>query len=93
MALTAAERATIIQRFQRDPRDTGSPEVQIALLTANIKKLTEHFKVFKKDLHSLRGLKMQVEKRRSLLKYLRRVDSERFKKLINELNLRDSETR
>lgn len=78
----------IIQDYQRGPGDTGSPEVQIALLSARIDQLTEHFKVHKHDHHSRRGLLMMVNQRRSLLAYLKRKDGERYKSLIERLGLR-----
>ena len=78
----------IIQENQRSANDTGSPEVQIALLTARIEQLTEHYKVHKKDHHSRRGLLQLVNRRRSLLDYLKRKDSERYKGLIEKLGLR-----
>lgn len=78
----------IIQEFQRAPGDTGSPEVQVALLTARIVQLTEHFKIHKHDHHSRRGLLMLVNQRRSLLAYLKGKDAERYKTLIERLGLR-----
>ncbi|MBU6504926.1 MAG: 30S ribosomal protein S15, partial [Betaproteobacteria bacterium] len=72
MAATAAEKAKIVSEYQRAPQDTGSPEVQIALLTGRINELTEHFKVHVKDHHSRRGLLKMVSQRRSLLDYLKR---------------------
>ena len=80
--------AQIIQDNQRGSNDTGSPEVQVALLTARIVHLTEHFKTHKKDHHSRRGLLMMVNRRRSLLDYLHRKDAERYKALIQKLGLR-----
>jgi len=78
----------IIQEHKRGDNDTGSPEVQVALLTARIVHLTEHFKTHKKDHHSRRGLLMMVNRRRSLLDYLHRKDAERYKALIEKLGLR-----
>jgi len=78
----------LIEKFKRHETDTGSPEVQIAILTERINNLTEHFKVHKHDYHSRRGLLMLVSKRRRLLNYLKRIDVDRYKKLIEELNLR-----
>jgi len=78
----------IIDRFKLSDRDTGSPEVQIALLTNRIQYLTEHFKVHKKDHHSRRGLLKLVGQRRRLLDYLKRKDGERYRKLIKELGIR-----
>lgn len=88
MAITTAEKAKIMQDFQRAKGDTGSPEVQIALLTARINDLTEHFKVHVKDHHSRRGLLRLVSRRRKLLDYLRTRDPEAYRKLIDRLGLR-----
>ncbi|MCX7896332.1 MAG: 30S ribosomal protein S15 [Rhodocyclaceae bacterium] len=88
MAITAAEKAKIVADFQRTKGDTGSPEVQVALLTARINDLTEHFKVHVKDHHSRRGLLKMVSQRRKLLDYLRRTDAERYRVLIERLGLR-----
>ena len=79
---------SIIEEFKRGENDTGSPEVQVALLTARITQLTEHFKTHKQDHHSRRGLLMMVNRRRSLLDYLHRKDAERYKTLIQKLGLR-----
>jgi len=79
---------TIIEEFGSHANDTGSPEVQIALLTERINHLTEHLKVHKKDHHSRRGLLMMVGKRRRLLRYLREQDVERYRALIAKLGLR-----
>lgn len=81
-------KADTIARFAKSPGDTGSPEVQIALLTDRINHLTEHLKAHKKDHHSRRGLLMMVNRRRSLLDYLHRKDAERYKALIQKLGLR-----
>ena len=78
----------IIEDNKRGANDTGSPEVQVALLTARIVHLTEHFKTHKKDHHSRRGLLQLVNRRRSLLDYLKRKDNERYKALIEKLGLR-----
>ncbi|KGM55660.1 30S ribosomal protein S15 [Lysobacter daejeonensis GH1-9] len=78
----------IIEDNKRGANDTGSPEVQVALLTARIEQLTEHFKQHKQDHHSRRGLLMMVNNRRSLLDYLKRKDVERYKALIEKLGLR-----
>ena len=78
----------IINEHKRSENDTGSPEVQIALLTARIEQLTEHFKQHKKDHHSRRGLLQLVNRRRSLLDYLKKKDVERYKALIEKLGLR-----
>ena len=78
----------IIKKFRRNELDTGSPEVQIALLTHRINALTEHFKTHAKDVHSRRGLIQLVGKRRRLLEYLKGYDLEGYKKLIGELDIR-----
>ena len=78
----------IIEKFAKHPTDTGSPEVQISLLTKRINHLTEHFKTHKKDHHSRQGLLKMVARRRGLLKYLTNVDYERYKSVIAELGLR-----
>ena len=78
----------IIAEFGRNPQDTGSPEVQIALLTNRIAELTEHLKVNKKDHHSRRGLLTMVGQRRGLLEYLKKTDLEGYRKLIERLGLR-----
>ena len=77
-----------ITKYRQHDKDTGSPEVQIALLTQRISGLTQHFKTHKKDFHSRRGLLKMVGSRRSLLDYLRRVDVSRYQKLISDLGLR-----
>ncbi|MGH8935357.1 MAG: 30S ribosomal protein S15 [Acidimicrobiia bacterium] len=82
------ETQTIIEEFGMHDSDTGSPEVQVALLTERINDLTEHLKVHKQDHHSRRGLLMMVGKRRRLLNYLRRQDVERYRNLIGRLGLR-----
>lgn len=83
-----AKKLEIIKKFGRSEGDTGSPEVQIALLSERIKSLTEHLKVHKKDHHSRRGLLMMVGQRRGLLNYLSDQDIERYRTLIKELGLR-----
>lgn len=83
-----ATKLEIIKKFGRSEGDTGSPEVQVALLTERIKYLTEHLKVHKKDHHSRRGLLMMVGQRRGLLNYLSDQDIERYRTLIKELGLR-----
>ena len=80
--------AQIINDYKRAPNDTGSPEVQVALLSARIELLTEHFKIHKQDHHSRRGLLKLVNQRRSLLSYLKKNDAERYKTLIERLGLR-----
>lgn len=88
MAVTTAQKAQVLQDFQRAKGDTGSPEVQVALLTARITDLTEHFKAHIKDHHSRRGLLRMVSKRRKLLDYLKRTKAEQYKALIERLGLR-----
>lgn len=88
MPLTRDRKQTIIEKFRSHPTDTGTPEVQVALLTQRIADLTEHFKTHVKDHHSRRGLLKLVGRRRRLLDYLRNADSERYRKLIAELGLR-----
>lgn len=87
MALTSEQKKDVIKKFAREKGDTGSPEVQIALLSLQIDKLTGHLKEHGKDVHSRRGLLSMVAKRRRLLTYLRKRDEERYKKLISELKL------
>ncbi len=87
MSLKIEEKQDIIKKFARETGDTGSPEVQIALLSLQIGKLTEHLKAHGKDVHSRRGLLSMVAKRRRLLTYLRKRDEERYKNLIKELKL------
>jgi small subunit ribosomal protein S15 len=82
------DKAQIIEKHKRHPGDTGSPEVQVALLTKRIDYLQEHFKTHKKDHHSRRGLLMMVGQRRRLLEYLRNADGARYKALIDDLGLR-----
>lgn len=88
MALTTAKKKEIIEDFKTHEKDTGSPEVQIALITERIKSLTEHFKKFSKDHNSRRGLLVLVGSRRRLLNYLREKNVERYKKVIEKLGLR-----
>jgi small subunit ribosomal protein S15 len=83
-----AQKTTIIDEFRTHPTDTGSPEVQIALLTRRIQYLTEHFKVQKKDFHSRRGLLRLVGRRRRLLEYLKAKDITRYRQLVEKLGLR-----
>ncbi|RKY36081.1 MAG: 30S ribosomal protein S15 [Candidatus Omnitrophota bacterium] len=82
------EKTKIIEEFKLHEGDTGSPEVQIAILTHKINRLTEHLKIHKKDHHSRRGLLMMVSKRKRLLDYLKRKDERRYLELIQKLNLR-----
>ncbi|GIU76700.1 MAG: 30S ribosomal protein S15 [Bryobacteraceae bacterium] len=88
MALAQEAKNELITRYRQHKTDTGSPEVQIALLTRHIADLTEHFKVHKKDHHSRRGLLKLVSRRRKLLDYLKRKSPERYKALILSLGLR-----
>jgi len=88
MALSSEEKLSIIEEFRAHDKDTGSAEVQIAILTKRIDDLTEHLKVHKKDHHSRRGLLKMVGKRRRLLDYLKEKDVERYRQLIERLNLR-----
>ena len=86
--ITKEKKEAIIREFARTEGDTGSPEVQVAILTARINELTEHMKVHKKDFHSNRGLLKMVGQRRSLLAYLKNKDIERYRTLIQRLGLR-----
>lgn len=88
MAITTAQKADIVKQHARGAADTGSPEVQVALLTARINDLTGHFKANAKDHHSRRGLLKMVSRRRRLLDYLKDRDAERYTKLIQTLGLR-----
>ncbi len=88
MSITPENRQALIQEHARAEGDTGSPEVQVAILTTRIQNLTEHFKTHAKDNHSRRGLLMLVNKRRSLLDYLKKKDAERYSALIAKLGLR-----
>ena len=88
MTITAEKKQEVIKEHARDPKDTGSPEVQVAILTERIRNLTEHFKGHHKDKHSRRGLLMMVNKRRTLLAYLKKIDVERYNALIQKLGLR-----
>ena len=88
MALNSEEKAKIVKEYQREESDTGSPEVQVALLTANINSLQNHFSDHKKDHHSRRGLIRMVNQRRKLLDYLHRLDQDRYSDLIKKLGLR-----
>ena len=88
MALSAAEKQEIVKEHQKAEGDTGSPEVQVALLTANINKLQSHFEGNKQDHHSRRGLIRMVNQRRKLLDYLKSKDSQRYASLIQKLGLR-----
>ncbi len=88
MSLVNQAKTAVVAKYQRAAGDTGSPEVQVALLSTRIGELADHFQVHKKDLHSRRGLLTMVSKRRKLLAYLKRVNYSRYLKLIGELNLR-----
>jgi small subunit ribosomal protein S15 len=88
MSLSAEVKSKIVEEHQRSPADTGSPEVQVALLTSRIQHLTEHFKTHKGDHHSRRGLLKMVNQRRSLLDYLRKKDVQRYRELVGRLGLR-----
>jgi small subunit ribosomal protein S15 len=88
MALQVAQKAQVVQQYQRSGKDTGSPEVQIALLTERINSLTEHFKSHVKDFHSRRGLLKLVSQRRKLLDYLRRKDTDKYRSVVERLSLR-----
>ena len=88
MALTKEVKSAIVKEYQRDAKDTGSVEVQVAILTEEIKVLTEHLKEHIHDFHSKRGLLQKVGKRRSLLDYLKKTDVLRYRELISKLGLR-----
>ena len=88
MPLAVERKKTLIEQFRTHDGDTGSPEIQIALLTERINGLTEHFKAHAKDHHSRRGLLMLIGKRRGLLEYLRKKDSQRYRTIIEKLGIR-----
>jgi small subunit ribosomal protein S15 len=88
MAVNNDQKAQLVKDYQRATGDTGSPEVQVALLTARITDLTEHFKTHVKDHHSRRGLLRMVSRRRKLLDYLKRADVDKYRRLIDRLGLR-----
>jgi small subunit ribosomal protein S15 len=88
MPLPVEKKRTLIEQFRVHEGDTGSPEVQIALLTERINGLSEHFQLHRKDHHSRRGLLMLIGKRRSLLEYLRKKDPERYRGIIEKLGIR-----
>lgn len=88
MSIAAAQKTAIIQEYARSEGDTGSPEVQIAILTTRIQNLTDHFKTHKKDNHSRRGLLVMVNNRRSLLDYLKKIDEQRYATVIAKLGIR-----
>jgi small subunit ribosomal protein S15 len=88
MELEENQKKSLVEQYQTHPTDTGSPEVQVALITSRINELTEHFKLHPKDHHSRRGLLMMVSRRKRLLEYLKRKGIERYKRLIKALGLR-----
>ena len=88
MSITAERKSEVIGEFKQTENDTGSPEVQVAILTSRITTLTDHFKEHKKDNHSRRGLLKMVSRRRRLLDYLKRKDQARYENLIKRLGLR-----
>lgn len=88
MSIKPEEKKSLLEKFKRHEKDTGSPEIQIAILTHRINRLTEHFKTHKKDHISKRGLLKMVARRRKLLNYLKRVDPNRYFTIIKELGLR-----
>ncbi len=88
MSINAESKRKVVSEFKRSENDTGSPEVQVALLTARIQHLTEHFKTHKHDHHSRRGLLRLVNQRRSLLDYLKKKEIHRYRDLIDRLGLR-----
>jgi small subunit ribosomal protein S15 len=88
MSLQVAQKAQVVKQYQRAGNDTGSPEVQIALLTERINGLAEHFKAHVKDFHSRRGLLKLVSQRRKLLDYLKRKDADKYRSIVDRLGLR-----
>ncbi len=88
MTITAERKTALVAEYATKKGDTGSPEVQVAVLTERINNLTDHFKTHKKDVHSRRGLLMMVSKRRSLLDYLKNIDTARYNSLVQRLGLR-----
>ena len=88
MVMQATQKAQVVKQYQRAASDTGSPEVQVALLTERINALTEHFKTHVKDFHSRRGLLKLVSQRRKLLDYLKRSDADKYRSIIERLGLR-----
>ena len=88
MSITAERKTALIKEYRTDPKDTGSPEVQVAILTERIANLTQHFKSHGKDNHSRRGLLKLVSSRRSLLDYVKRKDEARYRSLIERLGIR-----
>lgn len=88
MSITQERKAELIKEFARSEGDTGSPEVQVSILTERILNLTEHLKIHKKDFHSRRGLLVMVSQRRRLLDYLKRENEPRYRKILQQLGLR-----
>ena len=88
MSIAAERKQELIKEYAKEKGDTGSPEVQVAILTERISNLTEHFKTHKKDHHSRRGLLKLVGQRRRLLSYLKKIDKKRYQSIIKELGLR-----
>lgn len=88
MALTRVQREEVVKKFQRGDLDTGSSEVQVALLTRRIVDLTQHFTVHKKDVHGRRGLVSLVNRRRKLLDYLKRTNNEKYQQILKDLEIR-----
>ena len=88
MSINAEQKETVVSEYQRAPKDTGSPEVQVALLSAKIQDLTGHFKVHVRDHHSRQGLLRMVNRRRKLLDYLKEKDVDRYRTLIERVGLR-----
>ena len=91
MALSVVEKQAVVTEYGQNDKDTGSVESQVALLTTDINKLTDHFKTNKHDFHSRRGLMFKVSQRRKLLKYLRRQDVTRYRDLMKRLSLREAQ--
>ena len=88
MVLVKEKKTEVIDNFKTHPKDTGSPAVQIALLTEKINYLSDHFKAHRKDFHSRRGLLIMIGKRRRLLAYLKKADPKKYEEILNKLNLR-----
>ncbi|MEZ0392267.1 MAG: 30S ribosomal protein S15 [Pseudobdellovibrionaceae bacterium] len=88
MAVTTTQKANIVKKFRRSELDTGSSEVQVALLTARINEMTVHFTTHKKDVHGRRGMMKAVNQRRKLLDYLKRTNTKKYEALIKELDIR-----
>ena len=88
MSITAEDKKGVIEKYRQTDTDTGSPEVQVAILSTRIKNLTEHLKIHKKDFHTRRGLLKMVGRRKSLLTYLKNKSVDRYNKVVSELGLR-----